>query len=68
MAVLHEQMAACLRSDKSVAECHSQMMTSCQKSMGKSGCPMMGGGMMGHGAMGKDMQGQMHAPPASDQK
>ena|SRR6266581_737063 len=49
MATLHEQMAACLRSDKPIADCHSQMMKSCQDTMGKQGCTMMGHGMMGSG-------------------
>jgi hypothetical protein len=47
MAVLHEQMAACLRSDKPFPECHSAMIRSCQEQLGE-GCPMMMG--MGHGS------------------
>lgn len=48
MAAVHEKMAACLRSDKSIAECHTEMMKTCQETMGKDGCPMMGmGGSMG---------------------
>ncbi|HEX6507143.1 MAG TPA: hypothetical protein VF221_05870, partial [Chloroflexota bacterium] len=43
MAQLHEQMAACLRSDKSVQECHSDMVKSCQEQLGDEGCPMMAG-------------------------
>lgn len=68
MAVLHEQMAACLRSDKSMAECRSEMMKSCQHEIGKKSCPMMGmgGGMMGRGGMGRGMQGpMMPANPSS---
>jgi hypothetical protein len=45
MAVLHEQMAACLRSDKTIADCHAEMMQGCQQSLGDHGCPMMGMGM-----------------------
>jgi hypothetical protein len=45
MATLHEQMAACLRSDKSFSDCHSEMMKGCQQLMGERGCPMMGMGM-----------------------
>ncbi len=56
MAVVHEQMAACLRSDKSLADCHTEMMKSCKESLGDQGCPMMG---MGKGmGMGK----HSHAP------
>ncbi len=47
MASLHEQMAACLRSDKPITDCRSQMMKSCQDTMGDKGCPMVGHGMMG---------------------
>jgi hypothetical protein len=47
MATLHEQMATCLRSDKSISDCRSQMMKSCQETMGDQACPMMGHGMMG---------------------
>jgi hypothetical protein len=50
MASLHEQLAACLRSDKPISDCHSQMMKSCQETMGDQGCRMMGHGMMGSGA------------------
>ncbi len=46
MATIHEQMAACLRSDKSLAECHSEMRKSCTD-LGDQGCPMMGMGGMG---------------------
>ena len=54
MAAAHEKMAACLRSDKAVEECRSEMMKSCQENKGS--CPMMGGqgGPMGHG--GRRMQ------------
>jgi hypothetical protein len=45
MAVLHEQMAACLRSDKSIADCRDEMRKTCQTTVGAQGCPMMG---MGH--------------------
>ena len=45
MAVLHEQMATCLRSDKPIADCHAEMMKGCQQNLGDHGCPMMGMGM-----------------------
>src|SRR5690242_3806157 len=54
MALVHEQMAACLRSDKSLADCHAEMRKSCKESLGDQGCPMMGMGM----GMGK----HSHAP------
>ena len=44
MATVHEQMAACLRSDKSFSDCRSEMMKECQQLMGERGCPMMGMG------------------------
>ncbi len=46
MAKTHENFAACLRSDKSISDCHSEMKKSCQESMGKMDCPMMGKGMV----------------------
>jgi hypothetical protein len=46
MATIHEQMAACLRSDKPIADCHKEAMKSCQDMMGKEGCPMMHEHMM----------------------
>ena len=50
MATVHEHMASCLRSDKSVAECRTEMMKSCRETMGAQSCPMMGVGPgMGHG-------------------
>jgi hypothetical protein len=48
MAALHEQMAACLRSDTPVLECHSTMIKNCQEQLGNVTCPMMAG--MGHGS------------------
>lgn len=40
MATLHEQMAKCLRSEKSPADCHEEMKKSCMD-MGEDNCPMM---------------------------
>jgi hypothetical protein len=45
MAKMHEEMAACLRSEKSFADCQTQMHQRCMKTMGETGCPMMGQGM-----------------------
>ena len=45
MAQMHEKMAACLRSDKSVQDCHRDMMKQCRESMGDEACMMMGHGM-----------------------
>lgn len=68
MATLHEQMAACLRSDKTIAECRTEMRTRCQAVMGAQGCTgMMGrGGMtgMGGGMMGGMGRG-MNCPATS---
>jgi len=41
MATFHEQLAACLRSDKPIAECHKDAMKHHHDMMGKEGCPMM---------------------------
>lgn len=71
MATLHEQMAACLRSDKSISECRTEMQKHCQDVMGNQGCTrMMGtGGMMGMGGgmgMGRRMHGRTTpCPPSS---
>jgi hypothetical protein len=62
MATVHEQMAACLRSDKSMSHCRTEMMTSCQKIMGTQGCCMGQGTKGTHGGM---IQSQ---PPASETK
>lgn len=61
MANAHEKMAACLRSDRPLADCRSEMMKTCHGLMGKAGCPMMGG--MGGGMM---RQGGRHMGPPSD--
>ncbi len=42
LAIVHEQMASCLRSDMPISHCRARMMTRCQDAMGKSGCSMMG--------------------------
>lgn len=55
MAAMHEKMAACLRSDKTMAECRTEMIKNCRDTLGPDECPMG----MGHGHM-------MHAPPKSD--
>lgn len=47
MATMHEKMATCLRSDKPIEECRSEMRKNCQQAMGKDGCPGMGRGMGG---------------------
>ncbi len=51
MAKLHEQMANCLRSTKTMKECHEEMRKSCE-SLGANGCPMMG---WEHGKKGHHM-------------
>lgn len=75
MATLHEQMAACLRSDKSISECHSEMLKRCKGMMGNQGCGRMmsTGGMLGMGCgakgMGQGMHGRMtSSPPSSPPK
>lgn len=47
MAAAHEAMAACLRSDKSVADCRNEMQTTC-RTMHGDGCMMMSMGMHDH--------------------
>jgi hypothetical protein len=62
MAQLHEQMAACLRSDKSVATCHSEMMKNCQEQLGSEGCRAIAAAS--HGMDGRrHMQPNAGAPP-----
>ena len=67
MAAMHELMAACLRSDKSMSECRTEMMARCQSMMGSQGCRTamgmgmgMGGGIMGSG---QDMHRHMMSSP-----
>lgn len=43
MATLHEEMAACLRSDKSMSECRSEMLKRCEAIMGSEDCRRMMG-------------------------
>lgn len=40
MATLHDKMAACLRSEKAMPDCHQEMKKSCTE-MGEENCPMM---------------------------
>jgi hypothetical protein len=65
MAAMHEQMAACLRSDKSITECRTEAMQKCHDMMGQQGCQGMGTGM-GMGNMG--MPGGMKKPAPSTPK
>ena len=64
MAQIHEKMAACLRSNRSIADCHQEMMNQCHQALGDQACRMMqGGGMMNGRGM---MKGRgMMSPPAS---
>jgi len=48
MAKNHDSMAACLRSDKAIGDCHDEMMKSCQDS---DTCPMKGRMGKHHGMM-----------------
>ena len=64
MAQIHEKMAACLRSTRSIADCHQEMMNQCHQVLGDQTCRMMQGGMMkGRGMMGPGRR--MMSPPAS---
>lgn len=56
MAVVHEKMATCLKTEKPIEECHKEMWSTCQETMGKDQCPMM------RGPMGGPMGGPMHRP------
>lgn len=60
LAALHEQMAACLRSDKSIADCHAEMRAACTASLKNMGCPSMGMG----GRPGIGMHHMMQPAPA----
>jgi hypothetical protein len=51
MALVHEKAAACLRSDRSMAECHQEMMKMNGGSMSDKECQMMDGHMMGDKTM-----------------
>ena len=64
MAAVHQKMAECLRSDRSIADCQAEMINRCRAMMGAGGCPMMGpmGVGMGPGMMGRGMMGGGSAP------
>ena len=63
MARIHEQMAACLRSDRPFTECRQEMMRACRTEFGYRGCRMMHGGQP-MGRRGGMMQGGgMMGPP-----
>jgi hypothetical protein len=67
MAEVHQKMADCLRSDRPIAECRSEMATACHDMLGADGCPMMGKGAggMGPGMMGKGHGHMMEGSPSS---
>ena len=62
MAVMHDQMAACLRSDKPIAQCHREMMAHCRAELGARHCRMMQRRGMG---AGRRMQPSPPPPPPS---
>ena len=51
MAAAHQKMADCLKSDRPMSECKSEMMKSAHGMKGDMGCPMMESGH--HGGMMK---------------
>jgi hypothetical protein len=53
MAAIHEQLAACLRSDKPIADCRKEAMKNHQEMVGKGGCPMMDMDHVTHKQVGK---------------
>lgn len=55
MALAHEKMATCLRSDRTIEDCHHEMQSSCAEAMGKEHCQRMEHRMKGH-----------HPPMAAD--
>lgn len=63
MATLHEQMAACLRSDKSFADCRTEMRRNCPQMVGAESCPLMGMGMGRGPGRGRMMQPAPASPP-----
>jgi len=42
LASVHEKMATCLRSDKSISDCRVELKKNCKDVMGKEGCPITG--------------------------
>lgn len=50
MADMHQKMADCLRTDKSMQDCHGEMIKDCQGAKASGHCSMMDG-MMGKGGM-----------------
>lgn len=52
MADLHQTMAICLRSSKSMSDCQEEMKANCKMNMGEDSC-MMPGHMMGKNGMKK---------------
>jgi len=48
MALVHEKMATCLRSDRTIEDCHHEMQNNCSDVMGKEHCKMMEHRMKGH--------------------
>ncbi len=51
MAAAHQKMAECLKSDRPMSECKSEMMKSAHRMHSDMGCPMMESGH--HGGMMK---------------
>ena len=50
MADMHQKMADCLRTDKSMQDCHGEMMKDCQGAKASGHCSMMDS-MMSKGGM-----------------
>ena len=48
MALVHEKIAACLRSERTIEDCHHEMQASHSEAMEKEHCPMMEHKMKGH--------------------
>lgn len=53
MADMYQKMADCMKTDKSMHDCHKEVMKDCPVAKATGSCPLMDGmkGMMNHGKM-----------------
>ena len=70
MADMYQKMADCMRTDKSMHDCHKEVMKDCPVAKETGSCPLMDGmgGMMKHGKMKSGMMKDMNMDSSKTEK
>ena len=69
MAEMYQKMADCMKTEKSMHDCHKEVMKDCPVAKATGSCPLMDGmkGMMNHGKMKHGKMKEMNKDMNMDQ-